>query len=178
MSPLSEGIYIRSHCFVSKLYRLTILAGLPTATQYGGMFSTTVEPAPIIELSPTFTPRSITAFEPIQTFFPMTTGLVSTPCLRKSFEISWKIWDSPPIKQFWAHMEFSPIVTGPITMLPIPILAPSFRITSPCHVQTTQDVSISDFLAIKSLCRLRWELRGMTSSLADRLIEDGNSRSI
>lgn len=62
------------------------LAGLPTATQYGGISLVTIEPAPTTAPSPIVTPERTMTLSAIQTLFPMTTGAfidakLGKPCL-------------------------------------------------------------------------------------------------
>ena len=55
---------------------LIILAGTPTATEYGGSDFVTIAPAPITQPSPMITPGIIIALAPSQTSFPMVIGLI------------------------------------------------------------------------------------------------------
>jgi hypothetical protein len=60
--------------FDEELNERTTLAGLPTATEYGGTSRVTTEPAPITAPSPIVTPFKILTLNPTQALFPMTTG--------------------------------------------------------------------------------------------------------
>src|SRR4051812_44427591 len=55
---------------------LTITAGLPATTTFGGTLLVTTAPAATTEFSPMVTPLRMTAFMPIQTLSEMMTGAV------------------------------------------------------------------------------------------------------
>lgn len=63
---------IRVHCS-DDMTVLTILAGFPTATQYGGISLVTTEFAPTIAPVPIFTFGKMVALSPIHTLSPITT---------------------------------------------------------------------------------------------------------
>ncbi len=54
----SSANHTRSHCFVSKLYRLITRAGLPATTEKGGTSFVTTEFAATTQCSPIVTPDS------------------------------------------------------------------------------------------------------------------------
>lgn len=53
---------------------MIILAGTPPTTTFSGTFFVTTEPAAMIEPFSIVTPGTMVAFEPIQTFSPITIG--------------------------------------------------------------------------------------------------------
>lgn len=62
-----------THRFLSKSYRLIILAGAPTATEKGGISRLTTEFAPMTECLPMVTLGKMKAWAPIQHSFLMRT---------------------------------------------------------------------------------------------------------
>jgi len=62
-----------SHVWVTKLNFLIILAGEPTAIQYGGIDLLTTDIVPIIDPLPIVTPGSILTNSPIQTLSSIVT---------------------------------------------------------------------------------------------------------
>src|SRR5664279_3242348 len=95
----------------------TTEAGLPTAMALAGTSFNTIEPAPIIALSPIVTPLLIMALSPIQTLRPIcTASVLPIGKLRSSKSCQ----SESVIQASWAIIQPSPIVTAVADIIRVP----------------------------------------------------------